>query len=684
MTRLNGTKTLALFLACGLFAAFAHATDPANGPAPAAKPRAADASEEAAYEPAKRCEILQFAPADAWLIAYTAKGEDAFRHPVIEQLTGGREQSSILARTLAATFDGPTMLTVRGTPMNPFSWRITLAARTSLDRSALFGRLQASLLPAWNRSPVAEQIGRLQFAEDSEHGYLTLSGPLPMTLTVIMRNGVMLGFSGPESVDDWVNEMDTATAFVDTDEFQRLNANRDGPLGTLVYANLRGLVPLFAPQLNRAIPKLYQALQLDTIQCAAVIGSGSLRPGPLRLAVGVSEINPGLVRLLASAPSAVTLARAFPADATFFFQSSYKRASDVMDDLMAFAGSIDQVIVDEYVQERAEFKREIGLEPHSEILANFVGGWAFGARVEHDGVRDKLLALRIGSLEKLKAHLRILRLKFQLETKTTLYRNITIKRAERSLGRISYAVVAGLLLASEEEQTMLRAIDAVLDGTGLDHASGFQAIRTRFGSKASKFLYFNLAELASRSLESGEDAPIPGLDKIAESGTTVGLAVVPHDRMIAFELLSSDDKSEAFTSVIFGSIWASLDQARYQSQQLVSASNVKGMLVACKIYANEHKHQWPPNLKVLVVDGSITPNVLQSPYPDRLPNGSGSFYLYRRIGDESTIKNASQEVVISEPGIHGGGAVFGFVDGHSEWIASPRADELLAIMRAGR
>lgn len=684
MTRFFGTKTLPLFVAGGLFAALSYATEPPRAPELSTTAQKADSSADAEPEQQKRCPILELAPADAWLIAYTAKGADAFRHPVIEHATGGPQRSSIFARTLAATLDGPTMVTIRGTPTNPVSWRVMLAASTSLDRAGLFDRVRENLVPAWNRTTLAQTIGRLQFVDDKERGYLTLPGPFPVSLTLIVRDTVVLGFSGPESVDDYLEEMNTAVAFVDTEEFQRLNSDRDGPPGTLLYADLRALVPLLAQGLNQTVPNLYHALQLDRVQCAALIGSGPLQPGgSLRLAFGVSEISLGLTRLLASAPSDITLARAFPQDVTYILQGSYKRASDVVDDLMAFAGAIDQEIVDEYLLERADFRRDIGLDPHSEILANLTEGWAFGGRVERDRLAEPLLVLHLGSLEKFKAHLHTLRVMFQLESATSHYRGVAISQAERSLGPLFYAVVDDLLLVTKEELAIHRSIDAILDGTGLDRFEGFRAVRGGVGQRASKFLYFNLADLISGALESGVEMPVPGLEEIAKLGTTVGAAIVPHNRMIALDVFSTDGGSEAFSSTMLASITASLEQARYQSAKLNSASNVKVMLIACKIYANDHKNQWPASLKILVADGSITPKTLSSPYQDRLPQTSGTFYLYRRIEDAAAVKDHSQEVVISEPQIHGGGAVFGFSDGHAEWVASPRADELLAIMRSG-
>ncbi|MGD2108394.1 MAG: DUF3352 domain-containing protein [Phycisphaerae bacterium] len=628
--------------------------------------------------------ILQLAPSDAWLVAYTAKGEQAFRHSVIQKLTGGQQGTSVLARTLSATLDGPVMLTVRGMPVNPLTWRVTLLAQTSLDRGDLFDRLRMNLIPAWNRSPLRRQMGELTFAHDEQYGYLTFAKPIPMSLTLMVRDSRVYGFSGPETIDEYLGEVDATGAFVDGDEFRRLSAGRRAPVGTLVYVNLRTLVPLAAPLLDQAVPKLYHALQLDTMQSAAVIASGPLTPGTLRLAVGISETEPGAMRLIASAPANTAVAKALPKDTTFALCGSYRTASEVMEDLMASAAVIDREIVDEYLAERSEFKRDVGLDPQTDLLADFAGGWALGGQTDLDRLDDAVLVLEVGRVDRFKAHLHTLRTAFGLETTTSHYRGVAIEKAQRSLGTFHYAVLDGLLILSREPQALHRSIDAIRDGAGLDRAPGFRAITDRVGTRTSKLVYLDLGSVLAQALDAGEDLILPGLEKLADEGTTVGLAVVPHDRMIALEFASSDGTSSLVSDVVFLSLSESLKQARLQAARAVSMSHVKGLLVSCKIYAHNNRNRWPAELGVVIADGSIIPQMLQNPYDDAASLKPGSYYLYRPIKDESTVKDFAEEVVISEPEVHEGGAVIGFADGHVEWVRSPRADELIANMRSGR
>jgi prepilin-type processing-associated H-X9-DG protein len=133
------------------------------------------------------------------------------------------------------------------------------------------------------------------------------------------------------------------------------------------------------------------------------------------------------------------------------------------------------------------------------------------------------------------------------------------------------------------------------------------------------------------------------------------------------------------------SISESLTRARHLSARTVSASNVKSFLIGCYAYSSNHNGQWPESLDVLVKEELTTSNLLQnSPYTGQPTPSGGFYYMYRFIADPKSVKNPSEEVVISEPAIHDGGAVFGFFDGHAEWVESSRAYELLSIMRSGQ
>ena len=660
-----------------------------GGPAALPEPQARSTRDEAASARSHDREILGLAPADAWFIAYAANIEKTSKSPIFERMTGGRRNLAGFVATVMESFGGPAVLAISGTPDNPTSWRLTFAARTVIDQSRLFQRLSEDIVQAWNRSGMSTAIGNMQFIDDGRRGYLTLAHPLPLLLTLVTRDGVVFGSTTPLVVEDWQRGTGKYSVFTDSNEFRRLSAGRSGPLDTFIYLDLRTLIPQVAVSLNQVLPRLYEALQLDVIESIACLSGAPTAPSPLRVAVGVREMKPGLWHLLASTPSQATLARAFPPDTTLLVEGSMKRASGLVDDIRAFIAVIDQEIADEYDQERVEFVRETGLDPQSDILGNFVQAWAFGVGGNSDGSDDPLLAAQLESPATFKTHLQTLRDLYRLETSSMSHRGVIVERAVRETGPFSYAVVDNLLLVSPDSKIVLGGIDAILDGKGLDHTRAFNAVRRRTGPQTSKFIYLNLAELFPYVPESEDIADVPGIDPLAKAGTAIGLAVVPHERMIALELASSDDTAEEAMALIWRSVDASLERARYLSARSISMANVKGLLTACHVYAANHNKQWPPSLEILVQstllgDEAAATTLLSNPYQDGAAKGEGCYYLYRHIADPTSVEDPAAEVVISEPEIHDGGAVFGFMDGHTEWITSPRADKLLAIMRSGR
>jgi len=667
--------------------------------------------------PAQVDEVLALAPADASFIAYAAEAKTAFNHPVLaEGFPSVRSDLRPLFDSLAKTFDGAAMISLSGVPINPLTWQVTVAARIGIDREELFRRLTYEIVPAWNRSETAP--GHVQFWDDGKFGYLQLIGPIPLSMTLAIRDDVVFGSTIPGLAEGWHSTGGTNESFVDTEEFARINVGRREPVGTLLYLDMRPLLSMAAASLNQNLPSLYEALQLDHVEFVALVGGKTAettrvpkptqQPEPterarpvdpsksreqarrhlLRVAIGLEQVEPGLWHLLASTPSSVSLARLFPADTTFFVHGSMERASGIADDICAFLAAIDKEISDEYEQELGEFKRDIGFDPHTEFLANIVKEWAFGVRVPRLG--NRLLALRLESVSTFKAHMHRLRLFYQLETYPVTYRGITIEHAARKLGPFAYAVVDDVLLVSPEARAIMYAIDAALDDTGLARTKAFEGVIRRTAPRTSKFIFANLAALLAEAVESEEAARFPHLVQLVKSGAGMGLSVVPHERIIALEIVTGEGPAGRVIDVLASVLVPSLQRARELSMRAASLSNAKNIVTSCMFYATHHKGQWPKSLDQLVASGVLGNKedamriLLSNPYQPGQDGTDKPYYLYRYIPDPSEVKSEWEEVVISEPEIHDGGAVFGFMDGHAEWITSPRAEELLSIMRSGQ
>ena len=160
--------------------------------------------------------------------------------------------------------------------------------------------------------------------------------------------------------------------------------------------------------------------------------------------------------------------------------------------------------------------------------------------------------------------------------------------------------------------------------------------------------------------------------------------------MLTLDVTWRNDRIGLFSTALT-SIMASMHQARVQAIRTCCEGNMKGILITCFIYANEHKNEWPPELGVLIPTGDLVPEMLSGPCvgvagnevggAENDSNAQGTYFLYRRPGSIPNDANRGTVPVICEPRIHEGGAVVGFLDGHVEWVESPRAEEIIQFVR---
>jgi hypothetical protein len=134
------------------------------------------------------------------------------------------------------------------------------------------------------------------------------------------------------------------------------------------------------------------------------------------------------------------------------------------------------------------------------------------------------------------------------------------------------------------------------------------------------------------------------------------------------------------TSALLMSVWLpSFSRARELSKRQVSQANLAGIGMACMLYAYDHQEQFPPNLKALEENNSISPNQLISPRDPRDPPPDGCTYVYIT---GQTLKSPPTNVLAYEPEFGNEGGAVVFVDGHTEWIKPPRYQQVIDATRA--
>ncbi len=160
-------------------------------------------------------------------------------------------------------------------------------------------------------------------------------------------------------------------------------------------------------------------------------------------------------------------------------------------------------------------------------------------------------------------------------------------------------------------------------------------------------------------------------DIIAVSSDSDGMLFVTHGPWPASGYFTA---TPVITAALGTSVLVpSLARARELSKRVVSASNARAIVGACRAYAEDHDGRFPPDLETLMNRGDIDRSVLRSPRDD----GNGMSYLY--VSGRTLESDGDAVVLYEKPdiGTRDGSAV-GFVDGRAEWLAD---DDVKKVLR---
>ncbi len=679
--------TLGASLVCGQVGATPSA--PPTGTAPQAPLPEAVAPVEGRNATVTVDDVLALAPAHASAIIYTAQPKALLMHPALELLPEHGEPLRRITTAVANVCDGPLLVTVGQVSLLPPSCQLTFATRTRLDRAQLLERIRSDWVPALSTLPGA---GAASLTDDGELASLTLPGPVPLVLTLAVRDGMLLAGTIPSDVQAWHRGATLGARFVEGDAYRRTLQGYAGQPGVFAWIDVRGLIPLAAAPLGQTLPGLYDALQLAAVESVAFVAPPPRQPGTLRLAVGLSRPDAGWWHLFASNPAVDTLVRAYPPDTVLLLHGGMTSAATTLTDVLGFLRAIDPAITEEYEIERAEFQTETGLDFQGEFLANLGPEWTLGWRLRAPRasapplLAEPLLAVRLLDVDKFRAHLGTLQAAFGLPISSSERGDIPVYRAERSLGAFSYAVVNDVLLVSPDADAVAAGIAAWRDGKSLADQQRFSTVRRQLAPRTAKLVYADLGSFAQAVTEVYPDVPFMALAReFSHRDMSAALALNSYDRLLALDLAvtASDGKTSTADpwAALGATVRAALDDARAELRRAERVRTLHWIGHACHIYATNHQGTCATSLQVLVTAGLLTADSLCPAFVRAAGGDCASYYLYRPPVDLKSVKQPSSTVLIAEREVQGGGAAFSFLDGHTEWVVSPRAEELLAALQ---
>jgi len=656
--------------------------------------RAAD--EEKGFPPEQ--DVLALAPADSLAVIYSRDPASVLDNPALAIIAAeGGPDLTRLGQAWKEAFDGPTMIAVRAPALRPNAIGISFAAGISVDREELFDRLAKTLATALtapgSREPLIE-VGR-------SGDFATLRPRrLPfLTFYLAVSDGIAYGDTSLPTVTDFANGRKPGASFLDGDDYKRLFAAASRPgrgkrAHLLVYLNLRPLLGVLQVEMDREAPGIFDALDLDTFESIGLAGDFSGSEGEVSFSLGVADHDAVLPRLMAPVNRKLEAASFLPADYLVAVAGAMTSGSEVVETICDILQRIDPDIVEEYREELAEVTREFGFDPQHDFLGNMVDEWAVALTVDDQNELSGVILVKLADSDSFIAHLRNLITAYRLPIDTHVHRGTEILcRGDGGEPNICLAVLDDYLAVSNTAEAVADLVDARTDGKTLAtvHAQG--STGRLLSGPVARVGYLNVARWAQLALAENDGDPeeaelVEFINRVANSDARIGVAVTTRPKLVRAGIVLSESMTGVARGFLTQSIAASLVQGRDQSRRLVSGANIRGIIISCKIHANRHQGAWPETLGQLAADGSVSLQQFTSPYDGTGPTSIEevdrlSFYLYRCGLNEKTIKDPSILVVAGEREVHRGqGANFGFADGHVEWIAEPRAGELLAELRA--
>lgn len=628
--------------------------------------------------------VLALAPDDALGVAFLKNPAELLAHPLWTYLEIERDPlAADLLKTAAAAFDGPAMLAVSGNPLNPLTLRVEFAIKPNKGAEAFFTELKVWMALAGRAAmDPAASVG-----EAGEFRTIRLPAPLPLVLFAAEKDGIVYASTRQPDVAAWRSGGEISKRLVAGDDLARVAPEGLPRTEAFAYLNTRGLMNLAAVEMERAVPGLFVALGLDRLEFAALHAEWSERLNAA-LTVGLAEGDGGVWDLLAAQNAPMAIPATVPADYTVLIRGAWSNAAAAVDRVNAIVRVIDSDIVDEFRTECAEFRAEYGFDPLTEFAGNFVDEWMLAIQPDPEGASRAVAVFRLADAAVFQSHVDALVSRFGLETTVTPVGGTFVYATPPAVStRVAWAVVNNHLLVSDRPEPLVEIAQGAVEGGGAFETPALRNIRRILPADNAQMVFVNLGRLFRLALDGEHDDPEleavrPLLERIAGADAGLGMTLVRGDGALTLQFAASPELTADVREVAWRSLTASLSRSRELSMRVVSASNMRAIVQACIMHANQHKQQWPASLGELVASNLVAVEMLTSPNdPPReaitAENADRTAsYLYR---DGTGLP--ADAVVLCERELREGGANFAFVDGHAAWLDGEQASRLLAEMR---
>lgn len=349
-------------------------------------------------------------------------------------------------------------------------------------------------------------------------------------------------------------------------------------------------------------------------------------------------------------------------------------------------------------------KEILGFSITDDLLPAFGDSWALFDAPDHGGIllTGTVLVAEVRDAEKLQSVLtRLVQMadpfarqaKFTLQVKETKYGGHTINYllvgGAPSPVAPAWGFVDGRWVFGLFPQTVavaLKQVDPKTRGESLPDHPGFKAARALLPKQVQSVSYFDAKYFARMFYPFMNALQTLGVSMLGKHGVEIDLNLMPPiaeataKATVYVGTCSTDADGILYASVGGGAprimaaaaatsmatsiLLPSVARAREVAKRAVSATNLRGIGLACLIYARDNQGKFPASVDMLLKEGLLTQKQIHSPRDSDADENSVS-YVYLAGQTQSA---APQNVLAYEQVFGNEGTSVLFVDGHVQWM----------------
>lgn len=525
-----------------------------------------------------------------------------------------------------------------------------------------------------------------------------------------VRDRIAFGSTRPQRVQHWLRGEFPAKKWVQLPGSRRTIARLEKDFTARVIFNPNWLRQQFdKPKPNTGEAVLHTILNPDDLLSAVMELHWTRSALSAQVTLALVDRCEGIARVLQQPATPSAAIGSFPDDFVAVGRIAIPSFSALADGIYAITDRFDPTIGEEYREDLATFQTETGVDWKNDIAANIAGEITFGVRVDFTQMPPIGWAVVCpladeatfnASCDRLTAH-------FELPLKTIRRDNFNLRQC--TAPPFVMTTAANRWIIGDSPRTVAQL--AAARGGERPVSKNLQRLYQALGEANQMAFMVDLGVLRQKAPMALMAVP-PALTRLLAGGA-VGVSLTNQDNLARINFrwdlpggtdrLGRDrdaedtnantladggeapvDGGEA-AAMLISTLVSSVSAARIEAQKAASMANLRGIGMGIHSYAQRHKDAFPPDLSTLLREGVISLDQFQNPYTGEKPQEPSdldrSAYVVYRPG--LTSKSDPREIILAERTPQEGGACFLFIDGHVEFIAEPRASELIGLLLQG-